>query len=184
MSIKQRCGLAFGLMLTFLQLLLVAADDQVVCTTQPPALPHNDLYNQHCPFSSGDTSTSFWPCFAHASGDLYQADISADLNNPKYDNDNILLVRDSDLAEFTPKDLARAFSIDYHQAGIRFEYAPITGGCVVLNLIKYNANSGYRMFITSGKDDASSIEVDTSENSGNETTCSKMYFIHLVKEGN
>ncbi|CDW97736.1 hypothetical protein [Sporisorium scitamineum] len=98
MSTKQRCGLAlaFGLMLAFLQLLLVAADDQVVCTTQSPILPRNDLYNQYCPNEMGDKG--YRACFTHRSGSLYGADISPLLNRLEVDSENIIVAKDSDLS--------------------------------------------------------------------------------------
>ncbi|CBQ73623.1 hypothetical protein sr02614 [Sporisorium reilianum SRZ2] len=207
MSTTQRSAfsLAFGLLLAFLQVILVVAEGDVVCSTKPPVLPSNDLYTQHCPHDKGDRSGRKWPCFTHSSGSLHGADISRSTSDDQFDNDSLLLAKDADLVfvqrrrrfhwtlltfdgcesitAFTPRDQNKAFAIVYHQAGVKIEFNPLYNGCCVLAVKKIDPNSEYRLFITfDDDDDPNNVTLDSDKQGSNETICVKNYFIHLRKE--
>ncbi|SJX63461.1 related to Mig1 protein [Sporisorium reilianum f. sp. reilianum] len=165
MSTTQRSAftLAFGLMLAFLQVILVAAEGDVVCSAKPPVLPSNDLYTQHCPHDKGDRSGRNWPCFTHSSGSLHGADVSRSTSDDQFDNESLLLAKDADLV------------------CIKIEFNPLYDGGHILAVSKIDPKSEYRLFITSD-DDVNTVILDSDKQGSNLTIGGKNYFIHLRKE--
>ncbi|TKY84803.1 hypothetical protein EX895_005883 [Sporisorium graminicola] len=179
MLTEQRYSTLFlALVFALIQTVLIAADGEAVCSVKPPLLPNNHLYTQHC----GDNSRTLWPCFTHSSGSLYGTDILRFTPLGQFEEDGILLAKDADLVDFTPRDADRSFAINYYQVGIQLEYSPVRPGCGVLSVNKYDVNSKYRMTVTSGTEGASALGDTGDDNGAQVTTCTKMYHIRLFKE--
>lgn len=94
MSIKQRfsaLSLALALVLASLQVVQVAADDQVICSDRPPILPRYGDYSHHC------ENQSEWPCFSMVEGSLDGAVILKGYKGDQSVEDGLLLVKNGDL---------------------------------------------------------------------------------------
>ncbi|CBQ73621.1 related to Mig1 protein [Sporisorium reilianum SRZ2] len=166
--------------------LVMAADEQAVCSMQPPILADFDSYWQYC--SNANTVARAGPCFKHYSGSLYGADVSTTVMHNWEDEEPIILVRNADLVEFTPWDEFKDFVIDYHQAGIRFHYTggihnPRVEGCHILRLEKYDPDSGYRMYIRYSDGGPQHIGLDSDDDEKlSSSTCLRDFYIYLVKK--
>ncbi|SJX63460.1 related to Mig1 protein [Sporisorium reilianum f. sp. reilianum] len=190
MSIQKPSVLAVAwiLVAALVQFVLVAADEQAICSTQPPILPDFDHYRRFC--SNGNIDGRAGPCFSHESGSLYGADVSTTVKHNSEDKEPIILVRNADLVgtAFTPYDDFKDFVIDYHQAGIRFHYTggiynPKVESCHILRLEKYDPDSDYRMYIRYNDGGPEAIGVDTDDdNKLSSSTCLADFYIYLDKK--
>lgn len=101
MSTQQRSGwaVALAVLAVYIQVALVAADGDVACSLQPPALPRNLDYLGKC-----DTAKPYpqyrkdlWPCFSHSAGSLEGADIFPSIKDEQAVDNNLVMAENADL---------------------------------------------------------------------------------------
>ncbi|CDW97872.1 hypothetical protein [Sporisorium scitamineum] len=112
MSTK-RCGLAlaFTALLASIQIIPVAADGEITCSSQPPLLPRNSEYLAACHEADfvKETAVGLWPCFRHVTGNLSGANIFP--SSEDKDSKSRLVAKNADLTDFTPQDMMAPFTI-------------------------------------------------------------------------
>lgn len=98
MSTK-RCGLAlaFTALLASIQIIPVAADGEITCSSQPPLLPRNSEYLAACHEADfvKETAVGLWPCFRHVTGNLSGANIFP--SSEDKDSKSRLVAKNADL---------------------------------------------------------------------------------------
>ncbi|CDR88441.1 related to Mig1 protein [Sporisorium scitamineum] len=164
MSTEQRAGtpllfaLALTLLVQFIQI-VDGKDKAVICSDTPPLLPHNDEYHRLCE----NTFPNFdlhWPCFTHVEGNLQGADIPSTAKGKESSHDSMILAKNADLVDFTPKDASKSFRIRYQEAGIDLTYFPRDARCRFILLEKWDEKSDYRLFVESEDDETLVADTD------------------------
>ncbi|SJX63462.1 related to Mig1 protein [Sporisorium reilianum f. sp. reilianum] len=153
MSTRHRASvpLVFALTLALLgQLVLIVArnNDSVVCSYKPPMLPRNDDFRYHCENTFSDFDLH-WPCFSHKQGSLQDADILPPIKGKEYVNDDILLAKNADLVDFTPRNASEKFSIHYQHEGHTLTFFPQDDTkCFFVLVERWDSFSRYKLVVT------------------------------------
>lgn len=135
------------------------------CSVVPPILPHNKEYRQLCEKQRHSILDENWPCFTFLSGSLHGADSIGD-DHTFFDTDPLgrnatLLAKNADLVDFTPREAGKSFTIQYNYAGISLSYSPLTKTCSFINISRWDASKGFRLYIKDHHSD--DILIDSSQ---------------------